>query len=77
MTLKQLQSKLNEIRFSGYGHYNVSFDFRNKSIAVTTTNTQAIDRYHDDNDGIDNNKFYTTKKRALYSLYRECVNANK
>jgi translation initiation factor IF-3 len=75
MTTKQLQQKVSLI-FSNYGHYKVNITFRGKEYKSTTTNMQAIDRVFDDNDGINNNSYYKTKKQAFMSLFNECKQAN-
>jgi hypothetical protein len=75
MTTAQLQKKVS-FGFSGYGHNTVTITFRGKNYKCTSSNTSATDRIMDDNDGINNNAYYTTKKQALMSLYNECKQAN-
>ena len=75
MTITQLQQKIS-FGFAVYGHYNVCILYRNKSYRCTSSNTQATDRIRDDNDGINNNTYYKTKKQAFMSLYNECKKAN-
>ena len=75
MTTTQLQKKVS-FGFSGYGHQRVVITFRGKEYHCTSTNTDATDRIMDDNDGINNNTYYTTKKQALMSLFNECKQAN-
>ena len=75
MTTTQLQKKVT-FGFYGYGHQKLIITFRGKEYQCTTTNTQATDRINDDNDGIDYNSYYKTKKQALISLFNECKQAN-
>lgn len=75
MTTTQLQKKVS-FGFSGYGHNTVTITFRGKEYKCTSTNTSATDRIMDDNDGINHDTYYTTKKQALISLYKECKQAN-
>jgi hypothetical protein len=75
MTTTQLQKKVT-FGFYGYGHQKLIITFRGKEYQCTTTNTQATDRINNDNDGIDSNSYYKTKKQALISLFNECKQAN-
>lgn len=75
MTTKQLINKLS-FAFSSYGCYYVGIIYRGKPYRCTSTNTQALDRINDDNDGINNDAYYKTKKQAFMSLYNECKQAN-
>jgi hypothetical protein len=74
-TLNQLQKNVSFF-FSGYGHNKVSIIYRGKEYKCTSTNTRATDRIKDDNEGLDRNSYYTTKKEAYLSLYNEVKAAN-
>ena len=74
-TLNQLQKNVSFF-FSGYGHNKVTIKFRGKEYKCTSTNTRATDRIKDDNEGLDRNSYYTTKKEAYLSLYNEVKRAN-
>jgi hypothetical protein len=74
-TLKNLERKISFF-FSGYGHNKVTIIYRGKEYKCTSTNTQATDRIQDDNDGVNNNSYYKTKKQAYLSLYNEVKRAN-
>ncbi len=75
MNTTQLQKKV-AFGFSHYGHYHITITFRGKVYSCTTTNTQATDRIIDDNDGINHDTYYSTKKQAFMSLFKECKQAN-
>ncbi len=75
MNTTQLQQKVS-FGFSGYGHYNVCILYKGKEYICKSSNTQATDRIMDDNDGINNDSYYKTKKQAFMSLYNECKQAN-
>jgi len=74
-TLNQLQKNVSFL-FSSYGHNKVTIIFRGKEYKCISTNTQATDRIKDDNEGLDRNSYYTTKKEAYLSLYNEVKRAN-
>jgi hypothetical protein len=73
--LNQLERKISFF-FSGYGHNKVTIIYRGKEYKCTSSNTQATDRIKDDNEGINKDCYYTTKKQAYLSLYNECKRAN-
>jgi hypothetical protein len=75
MNTQQLQRKVS-FGFSGYGHNKVVITYRGKEYKCTSSNTQATDRIMDDNDGINHDTYYSTKKQAFMSLYNECKRAN-
>ncbi len=75
MNTQQLQRKVS-FGFSGYGHNKVTITYRGKEYKCTSSNTQATDRIMDDNDGINHDTYYSTKKQAFMSLYNECKRAN-
>jgi hypothetical protein len=75
MTTTQLTKKVS-FGFAGYGHQRVVITFRGKEYKCTSTNTSATDRIMDDNDGINHDTYYSTKKQAFMSLYNECKQAN-
>ena len=75
MTTKELQKKV-AFTFPDYRHYHITIIYRGKGYYYTSTNTSAIDRINDDNDGINHDSYYKTKKQALISLYNECKQAN-
>jgi len=75
MNTQQLQRKVS-FGFSGYGHQRIVIIFRGKEYHCTSTNTNATDRIMDDNDGINHDTYYSTKKQAFMSLYNECKRAN-
>jgi hypothetical protein len=75
MNTQQLQRKVS-FGFSGYGHNKVVITYRGKEYKCTSSNTQATDRIMDDNDGINHDKYYKTKKQAYLSLYNEVKRAN-
>jgi hypothetical protein len=75
MNTQQLQRKVS-FGFSGYGHNKVVITYRGKQYKFTSTDTDATDRIMDDDDGINNDKYYKTKKQAFMSLYNECKRAN-
>jgi hypothetical protein len=74
-TLKNLERKISFF-FSGYGHNKVTIIYRGKEYKCTSSNTQATDRIKDDNEGINRDSYYTTKKQAYLSLYNEVKRAN-
>ena len=75
MNTTQLQKKVS-FGFAGYGHQRVVIIFRGKGYSCKSTNTSAIDRIKDDNDGINHDTYYKTKKQAFMSLFNECKQAN-
>ena len=75
MNTTQLQQKVS-FGFAGYGHNRVTIVYRGKEYRFTSTDTDATDRIMDDNDGINNDAYYKTKKQAFMSLYNECKRAN-
>ena len=75
MNTTQLTKKVS-FGFSGYGHNKVTITFRGKEYKCTSNNTSATDRIMDDNDGINHDTYYSTKKQAFMSLYNECKQAN-
>jgi hypothetical protein len=75
MNTTQLQKRVS-FGFSGYGHLRVVITHRGKIYKFTSTNTQATDRISDDNDGINHDTYYKTKKQAFISLYNEGKRAN-
>lgn len=77
MTTQQLQSRFCGALPSGYGHYKVTFEIRGKRKTHTTTNTMALDRIRNDNDGIEQGRFYRTKKQALQVLWNEAMRADE
>jgi hypothetical protein len=74
-TLNQLQKNVSFF-FSGYGHNKVTIIYRGKEYKCTSTNTQATDRIKDDNEGVNKDSYYKTKKEAYLSLYNEVKRAN-
>ena len=74
-TLNQLQKNVSFL-FSGYGHNKVTIIFRGKEYKCISTNTQATDRIKDDNEGVNKDSYYKTKKQAYLSLYNEVKRAN-
>lgn len=74
-TLNQLQKNVSFF-FSGYGHNKISIIYRGKEYRCTSSNTIATDRIKDDNEGINNDTYYKTKKQAFLSLYNEVKAAN-
>jgi hypothetical protein len=75
MNTTQLQRKVS-FGFAGYGHNKVFITYRGKQYKFTSTDTDATDRIMDDEDGINHDKYYKTKKQAFMSLYNECKRAN-
>jgi len=75
MNTTQLTKKVS-FGFASYGHYYVAIVYRGKGYSCKTSNMEATDRIKDDNDGINNDKYYKTKKQAFMSLYNECKQAN-
>jgi hypothetical protein len=75
MTTTQLRERVS-FGFAGLGHNNVCILYKGKEYICKSSNTLATDRIKDDNDGIDNNTYYKTKKQAFMSLYNECKKAN-
>lgn len=73
MTTQQLKNRIST-QFSGYGHFKVTINYRNKTYTCITTNTMAIDKIGDEQRTP--KEFYTTEKEALLSLYNECKRAN-
>lgn len=73
--LNQLERKV-AFFSAGYGHQKISIIYRGKEYKCTSTNTIATDRIKDDNEGVDKNAYYTTKKAAYLSLYNEVKRAN-
>jgi hypothetical protein len=75
MNTTQLQKRVS-FSFAGYGHQRVVITFRGKQYSCTSTNTSATDRISDDNDGINHDSYYKTKKQAFMSLFNECKQKN-
>jgi hypothetical protein len=75
MNTTQLTKKVS-FGFAGYGHQRVVITFRGKEYKCTSTNTSATDRISDDNDGINHDSYYKTKKQAFMSLFNECKQKN-
>lgn len=65
------------IKQTGYGHWEVSTTFRNKTIKCITTNSVAIDNYKSDLMPKQRGTFGRTARQASIELYNEIVNANK
>lgn len=76
MNTQQLAARFTGKRQSGYGHFQIGFFVRGKELEATTTNTMALDRIYDENEGIDRGKFYSTKKQAYMALWNETKRAN-
>lgn len=74
-TLNQLERQV-AFFSAGYGHNKISIIYRRKEYRCTSSNTIATDRIKDDNEGIDNDKYYKTKKQAYLSLYNEVKAVN-
>lgn len=73
MTTQELKSRITT-RFSGYGHYKVTIEYRGKEYSCITTNMSAIDRIGDDEVRLKD--WYPTEKQALLALWDECKLAN-
>lgn len=71
MTTEDLIKRV-DYGFRGHGHYNVTIRFRGKEYRCVTTNMMAIDAAGDDSLAVDRDRYYTTQKQALLSLYNEC-----
>jgi hypothetical protein len=73
MTTKELKDRIT-IRFSGYGNYKVTIEFRGKQYTCTTNNSLAYDRItgfaYDIPDRVE--KGFYTLKGALLAFYNEC-----
>jgi hypothetical protein len=63
-----------QIKQTSYGHWYVSFDYRNRVIGATTTNSVAIDDYKSDPCEKDGREL--RKKRGYTALYNEVVRNN-
>jgi hypothetical protein len=73
MNTEQLKNRIST-RFKGYGHFEVTIQYRGKEYSSTTTNTMAIDRIGES--ARTPKEFYKTEKDALLSLYNECKRVN-
>lgn len=72
MTTKELQNKIKSIRMTGYGSWNVSFEYRGKEYDYITHDARIIDRINEHKDGYTDDKQSSmnyTYKQALESLY--------
>ena len=72
------QAEYNErnlsIKMTGYGHWRIECDYRNKRISATTTNSIAVDDFNsefgDKQDGVNR------RKAGYESLINEIINKN-
>lgn len=71
-TTKELESKVRDLGFSGYGHHKIEIIWHGKSYTFTTTNMPATDRLTEKNHISDraSDGMYTYKG-ALQALYDE------
>jgi hypothetical protein len=73
MTTKELKDRIT-IRFSGYGNYKVTIEYRGKLYSCTSNNTLARDRITGYADEVPDRaiKDFYTFKGALLAFYNEC-----
>lgn len=70
MTTKQLQNRVHW-KWSGYGSYHVTINYRGKEYHCTSNNTLANDDYQSES-----RLYYKTDKQCLLAFYEECKRAN-
>lgn len=68
MTIKELQDRIYNIRFSGYGHFSYTLEYRGKKYDCVTNDTISIDRINEGEEW--GNKGL---KQAYMSLYENGV----
>lgn len=72
MTTKELENKIKAIRFTGYGSWEVTFEYRGTHYGYITHDARIIDRINEHKVGITDDKESSmsyTYKQALESLY--------
>lgn len=67
-------SKCLQVRFTGYGHFNISMWYRGHVIGTVTTNTQAVDDL--DYDSSVGSKSFYRHHRAYEALVNEIIRSN-
>ena len=72
----KIKDRFQGIQFKSYGHYTVSFLYRNKVYKCVTTNTLALDRLDDNLPNRIKTNHYVTQNQALNSLYWEVKQKN-
>lgn len=61
---KQEQKTPISITFTGYGHWKISTTYRRATIEFTTTNSQAVDNFKDDDSRTHNKGFNALRSEA-------------
>jgi hypothetical protein len=73
MTAQELSQRIVADKTSSYGHYKVTIQYRGKEYTCITTNSEAYDRYNDEERK--GNRYYS-QLDALKDLWRECKRKN-
>lgn len=63
------------IRMTGYGHWKIECDYRNKRISTTTTNSMAIDDFNAEF-GEKDHEGYNRRKAGYIALIEEIIREN-
>lgn len=61
---KQEQKTPISITFSGYGHWKIATTYRRATIEFTTTDSQAVDNFKDDNERTHNKGYNALRNQA-------------
>lgn len=73
MTTQELLNRIDACTTTSYGHYKVTIQYRGKKYSCITTNSEAYDRYNDEERK--GNRYYS-QLDALKDLWRECKRKN-
>ena len=76
MTYEQLQSRILSIHKTGSGHWRVAIEYRGEVYYGTTTNSMAIDRFHNEDVSDNTSRYGYTAKQCLQALYNDVKRAN-
>lgn len=77
MTYEQLQQHILSIHKIGSGHWRVTIEYRGCYYSGTTTNSMAIDRFHNDEVSDRTSRYGYTAKQCLQTLYNDVKRANR
>ena len=76
MTIRELQNHVYNIRISGYGHFNFTFEYKRKKYECTTNDTISVDRIKEGDEW--GNKGLKQAYESLYyeglRMVRKCYN---
>ena len=76
VSLKWLQHNVHIRNTTTPGHWVIKVFKRGKVLDTFTTNSLAVDRARDTDNGRDMSKLYITRKQAYFALYTECLRDN-